>query len=138
MFEGNSNLFWAEGFGRQLGMRDLWVKNCGISHTGSFKDLGMTVLVSQVNKLRALKPQAVQAVGCASTGASCLNPKPRTLTLKLSCCILREGHVLDWLTLQAGRRLRLHRRASCFLPGYKFRRACVLDWLTLQADEAAH
>ena len=69
MFEGNSNLFWAEGFGRQLGMRDLWVKNCGISHTGSFKDLGMTVLVSQVNKLRALKPQAVQAVGCASTGA---------------------------------------------------------------------
>lgn len=34
MFEGNSNLFWAEGFGQQLGMKDLWVKNCGISHTG--------------------------------------------------------------------------------------------------------
>ena len=70
MFEGNSNLFWAEGFGRQLGMRDLWVKNCGISHTGSFKDLGMTVLVSQVNRLRSIKPEAVQAVGCASTGAA--------------------------------------------------------------------
>lgn len=69
MFEGNSNLFWAEGFGRQLGMHDLWVKNCGISHTGSFKDLGMTVLVSQVNRLRSIKPEAVQAVGCASTGA---------------------------------------------------------------------
>jgi hypothetical protein len=49
MFEGNSNLFWAERFGREtLGMTDLWVKQCGNSHTGSFKDLGMTVLVSQV------------------------------------------------------------------------------------------
>lgn len=68
MFEGNSNLFWAERYGRALGMSDLWVKQCGNSHTGSFKDLGMTVLVSQVNRLRRLKPQAVQAVGCASTG----------------------------------------------------------------------
>lgn len=50
MFEGNSNLFWAERFGREtLGMSDLWVKQCGNSHTGSFKDLGMTVLVSQVS-----------------------------------------------------------------------------------------
>jgi len=70
MFEGNSNLFWAERLGREaLGMRDLWVKQCGNSHTGSFKDLGMTVLVSQVNRLRRLRPEAVQAVGCASTGA---------------------------------------------------------------------
>lgn len=28
----------------------------------------MTVLVSQVNRLRSIKPKAVQAVGCASTG----------------------------------------------------------------------
>lgn len=35
-------------FGKELGMTDLWVKQCGNSHTGSFKDLGMTVLVSQV------------------------------------------------------------------------------------------
>ena len=49
MFEGNSNLFWAERLGREsLGMKELWVKQCGNSHTGSFKDLGMTVLVSQV------------------------------------------------------------------------------------------
>jgi len=34
MFEGNSNLFWAERFGAQLGMKDLWVKQCGNSHTG--------------------------------------------------------------------------------------------------------
>ncbi|KAL7238149.1 hypothetical protein ACSBR2_004284 [Camellia fascicularis] len=67
-FEGNSNLFWAERFGKQfLGMNDLWVKHCGISHTGSFKDLGMTVLVSQVNRLRKMK-RPVVGVGCASTG----------------------------------------------------------------------
>jgi threonine synthase len=54
MFEGNSNLFWAERFGREaLGMSDLWVKQCGNSHTGSFKDLGMTVLVSQVRVVGA-------------------------------------------------------------------------------------
>ncbi|KAH7852230.1 hypothetical protein Vadar_022094 [Vaccinium darrowii] len=67
-FEGNSNLFWAERFGKQfLGMNDLWVKHCGISHTGSFKDLGMTVLVSQVNRLRKMNRPLV-GVGCASTG----------------------------------------------------------------------
>ncbi|KAM3712785.1 hypothetical protein ACJW31_01G206500 [Castanea mollissima] len=67
-FEGNSNLFWAERFGKEfLNMNDLWVKHCGISHTGSFKDLGMTVLVSQVNRLRKLK-RPVVGVGCASTG----------------------------------------------------------------------
>lgn len=67
MFEGNSNLFWAERFGNELGMSDVWVKQCGNSHTGSFKDLGMTVLVSQVNHL--MKNGAnIKAVGCASTG----------------------------------------------------------------------
>ncbi|KAG5547115.1 hypothetical protein RHGRI_012964 [Rhododendron griersonianum] len=67
-FEGNSNLFWAERFGKKfLGMHDLWVKHCGISHTGSFKDLGMTVLVSQVNRLRKMN-RPVVGVGCASTG----------------------------------------------------------------------
>lgn len=67
-FEGNSNMFWAERYGKQhLGMNDLWVKHCGISHTGSFKDLGMTVLVSQVNRLRKMN-RPVVGVGCASTG----------------------------------------------------------------------
>lgn len=67
-FEGNSNLFWAERYGKEiLGMTDLWVKHCGISHTGSFKDLGMTVLVSQVNRLRKMN-RPLMGVGCASTG----------------------------------------------------------------------
>jgi len=55
VFEGNSILFWAERFAKRfLGMNDLWVRQCGSSHTGSFKDLGMTVLVSQVNRLRKM------------------------------------------------------------------------------------
>jgi len=46
---------------------DLWVKQCGNSHTGSFKDLGMTVLVSVVKQMMA-DGQPVDAVACASTG----------------------------------------------------------------------
>ncbi|KAJ6794419.1 putative threonine synthase, chloroplastic [Iris pallida] len=70
LFEGNSNLFWAErlGIDHLGGMNDLWVKQCGISHTGSFKDLGMTVLVSQVNRLRKQLNRPIVGVGCASTG----------------------------------------------------------------------
>jgi threonine synthase len=45
----------------------LWVKQCGNSHTGSFKDLGMTVLVSMVKQMIA-HGSPVQAVACASTG----------------------------------------------------------------------
>ena len=67
-FKENSNLFWAERFSKMyLNMNDLWVKHCGISHIGSFKDLGMTVLVSQVNRLRKMN-KLVIGVGCASTG----------------------------------------------------------------------
>src|SRR5207237_2001417 len=68
MYEGGTNLFWAERLGRQLGLSDLWVKQCGNSHTGSFKDLGMTVLVSVVNQMIRNKTQAIRAVVCASTG----------------------------------------------------------------------
>ena len=67
MFEGNSNLFWAQRLGQQLGVPDLWIKLCGNSHTGSFKDLGMTVLVSVVKQMMA-DGVPVQAVACASTG----------------------------------------------------------------------
>jgi threonine synthase len=67
MDEGGTNLFWADRFGRGLGLEDLWVKQCGNSHTGSFKDLGMTVLVSMVKQMIA-HGSAVQAVACASTG----------------------------------------------------------------------
>jgi threonine synthase len=67
MFEGNTNLFWAKRFGAMFGMDDLWIKMCGNSHTGSFKDLGMTVLVSVVNGM-IQRGRNIKAVACASTG----------------------------------------------------------------------
>lgn len=65
--EGGTNLFWAERLGRFLGIPDLWVKQCGNSHTGSFKDLGMTVLVSMVRQM-ITNGKDIPAVACASTG----------------------------------------------------------------------
>ena len=65
--EGGTNLFWAERLGNQLGLDDLWIKQCGMAHTGSFKDLGMTVLVSMVKQMIS-EGKNIRAVACASTG----------------------------------------------------------------------
>lgn len=65
--EGGTNLFWAERYGKSIGVEDLWIKNCGNSHTGSFKDLGMTVLVSVVKQMIA-DGKDIRAIACASTG----------------------------------------------------------------------
>jgi threonine synthase len=67
LYEGGTNLFWAERFGKMIGIDNLWIKLCGNSHSGSFKDLGMTVLVSQVKQMIS-EGAPIQAVACASTG----------------------------------------------------------------------
>jgi threonine synthase len=67
LYEGGSNLFWAERLGSEIGLEDLWIKQCGNSHSGSFKDLGITVLVSAVNEMISMGTD-IQAVVCASTG----------------------------------------------------------------------
>ena len=67
MGEGGSALLHLERHGRDLGMSNLHMKLCGNSHTGSFKDLGMTVLASQVHRIRR-QGDRIAAVGCASTG----------------------------------------------------------------------
>jgi len=67
MYEGSSNLLWADRYGKQLHVEDLWIKQCGNSHTGSFKDLGMTVLVSVVRQMM-VDGVPIDAVACASTG----------------------------------------------------------------------
>ena len=66
-YEGGTNLFWAERLGHQMGLDELWVKQCGMAHTGSFKDLGMTVLVSMVKQMMS-EGKDIKAVACASTG----------------------------------------------------------------------
>src|SRR5262245_9911178 len=67
MYEGGTNLFWTERLGKVVGIHDLWVKQCGTSHSGSFKDLGMTVLVSMVKQMIA-GGTPIRAIACASTG----------------------------------------------------------------------
>ncbi|HEX4263895.1 MAG TPA: threonine synthase [Verrucomicrobiae bacterium] len=67
LYEGGTNLFWAERFGKVIGVDNLWVKLCGNTHSGSFKDLGMTVLVSQVKQMIS-EGAPIKAVACASTG----------------------------------------------------------------------
>lgn len=67
LHEGGTNLFWAERYGKTLGLNDLWIKLCGNSHTGSFKDLGMTVLVSVVKQM-IKRGKPIKAIVCASTG----------------------------------------------------------------------
>jgi threonine synthase len=67
LYEGGTNLFWAERFGKVIGVDELWIKLCGNTHSGSFKDLGMTVLVSQVKQMIS-EGAPIKAVACASTG----------------------------------------------------------------------
>jgi threonine synthase len=67
MYEGHTNCFRADRLGEELGVPDLWVKLSGNSHTGSFKDLGMTVLVSVVKQMIS-DGKPIRAVACASTG----------------------------------------------------------------------
>jgi threonine synthase len=65
--EGATPLVPVPALAGRFGLGHLWIKQCGASHTGSFKDLGMTVLVSLVNQM-VRRGQGVRAVACASTG----------------------------------------------------------------------
>jgi threonine synthase len=67
IYEGGTNLFWAERLGESIGLEDLWIKQSGNGHTGSFKDLGITVLVSAVKEIMS-RGSDIKAVVCASTG----------------------------------------------------------------------
>jgi threonine synthase len=65
--EGWTPLLPMPALGEAMGLPGLLVKQCGQSPTGSFKDLGMTVLVSMVRRMRA-RGRPIRAVACASTG----------------------------------------------------------------------
>src|SRR6185369_6522778 len=67
MGEGATPLTRIPWFASALGLGDVRIKHCGTSHTGSFKDLGMTVLVSMVKQMIATG-RPIRAVACASTG----------------------------------------------------------------------
>ncbi len=67
MYEGGSPLLKVDRYAREIGLDHVWLKECGVTHTGSFKDLGMTVLVSAVREMQA-RGTPIRAVACASTG----------------------------------------------------------------------
>jgi threonine synthase len=60
--EGNTPLIASTRVASWSGLEDLRVKHEGLNPTGSFKDRGMTVGVTQARRVRA------RAVACASTG----------------------------------------------------------------------
>ena len=60
--EGNTSLYRREAVSRYVGVADLALKHEGENPTGSFKDRGMTVAVTQAVRLGSA------AVACASTG----------------------------------------------------------------------
>lgn len=60
--EGNTPLLTRPALAAWAGVADLWIKHEGHNPTGSFKDRGMTVAVTQARRL------GVAAVACASTG----------------------------------------------------------------------
>src|ERR1051326_5952329 len=60
--EGNTPLLYREALAAWAGIPDLFFKHEGHNPTGSFKDRGMTVGITQARRL------GVRAVACASTG----------------------------------------------------------------------
>jgi threonine synthase len=60
--EGNTPLLARERIAAFVGVRDLLIKHEGHNPTGSFKDRGMTVAITQAKRISAT------AVACASTG----------------------------------------------------------------------
>jgi threonine synthase len=60
--EGNTPLISSDRIGAFAGLGSLLIKHEGMNPTGSFKDRGMTVAMSQAKRLGA------RAVACASTG----------------------------------------------------------------------
>ncbi len=62
MGEGNNPVLQAPASAKYIGLKNLRVKHLGWNPSGSFKDYGMTVAISQAQKLGS------QGVACASTG----------------------------------------------------------------------
>lgn len=65
--EGRTPLVAYPAFARETKLAEVFIKQCGHTQTGSFKDLGMTVLVSMANAMRR-RGRDIRALICASTG----------------------------------------------------------------------
>jgi threonine synthase len=80
--EGGTGLHLCHHLGRQLGIRQLYVKNEGENPTGSFKDRGMTVGVTKAVEL------GIESVICASTGNTSASLAAYAAKAGLQCAVL--------------------------------------------------
>jgi threonine synthase len=88
LFEGNTPLYDAPRAAEYCGMSSLRLKHQGCNPTGSFKDTGMTVAVTQALVLSA------RTVVCASTGNTSASLAAYAARANLACAIIvPEGQV---------------------------------------------
>jgi threonine synthase len=94
--EGNTQLYDAPRSADYCGLTSLRLKHQGNNPTGSFKDTGMTVAVTQALKL------GMRLVACASTGNTAASLAAYAARAGMNCAILvPEGQVSDAKLAQA-------------------------------------
>lgn len=94
--EGNTPLYDAPRSAGYCGLDALKLKHQGNNPTGSFKDTGMTVAVTQALKL------GMRVVACASTGNTAASLAAYAARARMACAILvPEGQVSDAKLAQA-------------------------------------
>ena len=94
--EGNTPLYDAPRSAEYCGLNVLKLKHQGNNPTGSFKDTGMTVAVTQALSLR------MHLVACASTGNTAASLAAYAARARMACAILvPEGQVSDAKLAQA-------------------------------------
>ncbi len=94
--EGNTQLYDARRCAEYCGLESLKLKHQGNNPTGSFKDTGMTVAVTQARKL------GVRRVVCASTGNTAASLAAYAARADLTCEIMvPEGQVSSAKLAQA-------------------------------------
>jgi threonine synthase len=94
--EGNTPLYDAPRSADYCGLTALKLKHQGNNPTGSFKDTGMTVAVTQALKL------GMRVVACASTGNTAASLAAYAARARMACAILvPEGQISDAKLAQA-------------------------------------
>lgn len=94
--EGGTPLYKTSALGKEIGIKDLYVKYEGANPTGSFKDRGMTIGVSHAAEIGA------KMVGCASTGNTSASLAAYAAKAGLKCAVfLPSGKVAAGKLAQA-------------------------------------
>jgi threonine synthase len=88
LLEGNTPLIPIPGLARDWGAESVWIKFEGVNPTGSFKDRGMTVAVTEAVH------RGAATVACASTGNTAASAAAYAARAGIRCLVLMpEGKV---------------------------------------------